>query len=311
MNRASRKTYYEILQVDPKASRQVIQGAYRALLKNAHPDLGGSPAEAQAINEAYAVLTDPERRREYDRELAHAGGGPHTAPVVQTQYILICPACRQRNRVDDPARLNRIKCGACGTVLLPPRRMPLETDHGKAFRLGVYLFDKGLLPRARSEFEAAVRLEPRNARYHYWLGRCHYRMRHMERSRQAFRSAVQLRPGKFHFQFWLGQTNYALQDYSQALTGFLAALRARPGHGPTRVRIASCYFHLGHLRQAIRTLEEAIRREPMRLEHYTLLGVMYLAGRNPSAALQAFQQAERIRPGDALARRYIHLIRER
>lgn len=304
------RTYYDILQVHPKASRTVIRSAYRALLKNAHPDVGGTPAETQALNEAYAVLMDPARRRAYDEELAYDGAGS-ALPVVHTRYVLICPACRQRNVVADPHALHHSKCAACGHVLLPPRRMPVETDHGKAFRLGVFMFDKGLLPRARREFEAAVRLQPRSAKYHYWLGRCQYGMRTMEQSRQSFQVAARLHPRKFHFHFWLGQTHYALRDYGQALASFVTALKLRSDHAPTRLRVASCYFHLGYLDKAINVLEAAIRREPTRLDLYTLLGVVYLASRNPSAALQAFQRADRLHPGDSTARKYIDFIKRR
>jgi tetratricopeptide (TPR) repeat protein len=314
MHHGRHKTFYEVLQVDRFASQAVIQGAYRALLKTArnHPDLGGSQADAQAINEAFGVLGRPEARREYDRKLEplHPALG-FQPPVVRTQYILICPACRKRNLLDDPAALERKKCGSCGAVLLPPRRMPLETDHARAFRMGIYLFDKGLMDRSVREFQSAVRLQPKAPKYHYWLGRSLYQMRHYPRSREAFQSAVTLSPKRFHFQFWLGQINYALGNFHDAAQAFALAQKMRPRHGPTLLRLASCYFHLGDYRKAVRVLEHAITREPTRLQLYTLLGVVYLANRNRSAALQAFKHAEQINPGDAITRRYLNLIQEK
>jgi len=311
MNQGHGQTFYDVLQVDRRASMAVIQGAYRALLKTArnHPDLGGTEANAQAINEAFGVLGNPEARRDYDRTLppGHPALG-FQAPAVRTQYILICPACRKRNLADDPAALERKKCGACGAMLLPPRRMPLETDHARAFRLGIYLFDKGLMERSVREFEAAVRLQPKTAKYHYWLGRGLYQMHQFPRSRQAFQSAVTLNPERFHFQFWLGQINYALGNFHDASLSFAGAQRARPRHAPTLLRLASCYFHLGEYRKAVRVLEHAISREPTRLQLYTLLGVVYLASRNRSAALQAFRHAEQISPGDSTTQRYLHLM---
>jgi tetratricopeptide (TPR) repeat protein len=313
MNHGHQKTYYDVLQVDRRASQAVIQGAYRALLKTArnHPDLGGTEANAQAINEAFGVLGHPEKRREYDRQLPalHPALG-FQPPVVRTQYILICPACRKRNMADDPQGLDRKKCGACGAVLLPPRRMAMETDHSRAFRLGIYLFDKGLMERSVREFQSAVRLKPKTAKYHYWLGRGLYQLHQFPRSRRAFQSACSLSPQRFHFQFWLGQSNYALHNFHDAVLCFSAAQRARPRHAPTLLRLASCYFHLGDYRKAVRVLEHAISREPTRLQLYTLLGVVYLASRNRNAALEAFQHAEQIAPGDALTRRYLNLIQD-
>jgi formylglycine-generating enzyme required for sulfatase activity len=61
--------YYEVLQVPPDASDEVIRAAYRALAKQVHPDTGLPGASAgmmKRINEAYAVLSDGKRRRAYD-----------------------------------------------------------------------------------------------------------------------------------------------------------------------------------------------------------------------------------------------------
>jgi hypothetical protein len=63
--------YYEILGVSPQASFDIIHAAWRALMLKGrkHPDLGGDPEEAKAINEAYDVLKDAEKRSRYDSRL--------------------------------------------------------------------------------------------------------------------------------------------------------------------------------------------------------------------------------------------------
>jgi DnaJ-class molecular chaperone len=64
------KDYYKILGVDRKASEKEIKSAYRKLARKYHPDVnpGDKAAEAKfkEINEAQAVLTDPEKRKQYD-----------------------------------------------------------------------------------------------------------------------------------------------------------------------------------------------------------------------------------------------------
>jgi len=58
---------YRTLQVDPAAEDIVIRAAYRALMKQYHPDRGGLSAFAQQLNAAYSTLADPVARQAYDR----------------------------------------------------------------------------------------------------------------------------------------------------------------------------------------------------------------------------------------------------
>jgi len=69
------KNYYEILEVDKNASDEIIKVAYKALVKKYHPDLKEGNAKINAedkikqINEAYDILSDPEKKYEYDQNL--------------------------------------------------------------------------------------------------------------------------------------------------------------------------------------------------------------------------------------------------
>jgi curved DNA-binding protein CbpA len=68
---------YKILQVDPEADPDVIQAAYRRLAQKYHPDVvsadgadGTAARRMVAINRAWEILRDPERRAAHDRERA-------------------------------------------------------------------------------------------------------------------------------------------------------------------------------------------------------------------------------------------------
>lgn len=72
------KNYYAILEVNRKSSDQDIKLNFRRLAKVYHPDKNKEPGAEEKfkdVNEAYAVLTDAEKRRKYDRQVAKYGYG--------------------------------------------------------------------------------------------------------------------------------------------------------------------------------------------------------------------------------------------
>ncbi len=78
-----KRDYYEVLGVDKNADDAALKKAYRVLAKKYHPDMNpgdeATEAKFKEASEAYAVLSDPEKRRQYD-QFGHAafdgaGGG--------------------------------------------------------------------------------------------------------------------------------------------------------------------------------------------------------------------------------------------
>ena len=66
-----KRDYYEVLGVDKSADDAAIKKAYRALAKKYHPDMNPGDAEAEKkfkeASEAYAILSDPEKKKQYDQ----------------------------------------------------------------------------------------------------------------------------------------------------------------------------------------------------------------------------------------------------
>lgn len=77
----TKRDYYEVLGVDRNADDAALKKAYRVLAKKYHPDMNPGDAEAEKkfkeASEAYAVLSDPEKRRQYGQfgHAAFEGGG--------------------------------------------------------------------------------------------------------------------------------------------------------------------------------------------------------------------------------------------
>ena len=76
---ADKRDYYEVLGLDKSADDAAIKKAYRQFAKKYHPDMNPGDAEAEAkfkeVNEAYAVLSDPEKKAKYD-QYGHAAFDP-------------------------------------------------------------------------------------------------------------------------------------------------------------------------------------------------------------------------------------------
>lgn len=127
MQRVNRRNYYRILHVQPDAHDAVIRMAYRTLMQKLrlHPDLGGDGATAALINEAYAVLSDPARRAEYDVRSAPRPSRttppatPEQTPATPRNNAAgTCPFCAARM----PAAATRanLRCSVCASPLSPP-----------------------------------------------------------------------------------------------------------------------------------------------------------------------------------------------
>ena len=90
---------YEVLQVSPHASSDVIRAAYRVLARNYHPDVSTSPAAAlrmQELNAAYHALIDPVRRAEFDARLqigrAQMAASRRLSPPRRGKVVVLDPS---------------------------------------------------------------------------------------------------------------------------------------------------------------------------------------------------------------------------
>lgn len=132
----NRRNYYRILHVQPDAPSEIIRSCYRTLMQTLkhHPDLGGDEWNASLINEAYDTLMDPQRRADYNRDLAERKRLPefnrnknnserkpqNQQPSAQTGNL--CPFCETPWSADPAVNPDAI-CSKCQSPLYPAVRI--------------------------------------------------------------------------------------------------------------------------------------------------------------------------------------------
>ena len=142
---ADKRNYYEVLHVSPGAPAEIIRGSYRTLMQKLghHPDLGGDTATAALINEAYAVLSDAERRAEYDARLelmARVAQGvpddsPSLRPAARAERVLdlsrACVFCQAPHNYGSVIEIDTC-CQSCNSPLFAAERTSMESGGQRA-----------------------------------------------------------------------------------------------------------------------------------------------------------------------------------
>lgn len=112
----NRRNYYRILHVQADAPPAIIRTSYRTLMQKLklHPDLGGDDWNASLLNEAYAVLSNTQKRAAYDRQ--HSTGKMASGP--QTRKRTTETPQKGRSQFWQPSARNTRSnsvCHFCGT----------------------------------------------------------------------------------------------------------------------------------------------------------------------------------------------------
>jgi len=153
--------YYDLLHVSSDAPVEIIRGSYRTMMQQLkhHPDLGGDTTKAALINEAYAVLSNADKRARYDAELKvppqgdfaatkqrpQAGSAtqpkPRTANPRPSRRALDptkeCLFCQSKHQHGKFVEVDAV-CANCGSPLVSPNNCRIESQGKRA----VIRFDK-------------------------------------------------------------------------------------------------------------------------------------------------------------------------
>lgn len=161
--------YYSILEAWPKSSADEIKKNYFRLAKLYHPDVAGntlaSKERFKLINEAYGVLIDPQKRREYDETLMKKVGSKDAAALKASDRKTATLAYQQARDAIKAGRYDK------ASVLL---REAIRADGTNPSYHSWYGFslamNGGNLHEARDACKKAIEMEFYSADYHANLG---------------------------------------------------------------------------------------------------------------------------------------------
>ncbi len=168
------RTHYETLDIPRKADAAAIRTAYRKLALLHHPDRSTAPGAAakfSALAEAYAVLSDPDRRREYDVALVFADERQARASARVQATAATAPMGSSKVRVSVASDLTRLAALFSRGKFLEAEALAqavLESNprEGAPYAiLGDIARARGEINYAANMYAHAVQMDPRNVLY--------------------------------------------------------------------------------------------------------------------------------------------------
>ena len=196
-----RRSFYEILEVEPLASQDQIKAAFRRLARQRHPDRfqGATRAQAekdfQAITEAYNVLNDPTQRARYDQTLA-SKFSQHLSNPRDIARALLAKAVGLA-KAGQAAEANEYFAQAVAH----------DSESAKAHHLyGMFLSRQvGGLEEGLRHLDQAVRLEPNDVKILLDASKAFARAKMLARATRFAQQAAQLSPEDPAIEAWLAQ----------------------------------------------------------------------------------------------------------
>ncbi|NJL02445.1 MAG: DnaJ domain-containing protein [Spirulinaceae cyanobacterium SM2_1_0] len=232
--------YYALLAVAPTATTAEIKAAFRALARQYHPDLNPD-AEAQEqfkqICAAYEVLSDPERRHEYDRDRADPEPAFGVARDARDCYLRgIEHALRQ----DYAGALSAYR----EAIAREPQFLAAYVKAAETqFKLND---DREVLETCRQ----ALQVEPTCAEAYFFQGRSRYRLGSVQSALESYQQALHNAPEAANIYYHRGLAHHDLGDRARAAADWRQAaqlFQAQGDHSGERLAIATLRRSQGNL----------------------------------------------------------------
>jgi curved DNA-binding protein CbpA len=191
--------YYQVLRIWPSASEDAIKKAYFNLARLFHPDVVGRSGAAEEqgkrdvdfklVNEAYAVLSDPVKRREYDELLRQHGPREKRWSTKEADKRSALLAFEQARTAMKHNRYDKAVVLLKSAIKYDPTNAAYHSWYG--FSLGAL---NTRLHEARDACKKALEMEFYNADYHANLGFVYQQAGLTSTARESFQEALKWDP---------------------------------------------------------------------------------------------------------------------
>lgn len=189
----AKKDFYKILGIPPIANQEDIRKAYRVLAKKYHPDLNPdlklySDDKMKELVEAYTVLNDPDRRKDYDNQphfqvIKKRSHDRFTSPPDQSQYLKK-PKFKKESSILERIFSPFAKKDS-STELQVAHLDPKQAD--VHFTLGLTMAaNEAFFDQARNEFKMAVKFDPNHREAMFNLSLMCYKLGEFEEAVMNF-----------------------------------------------------------------------------------------------------------------------------
>lgn len=223
------ENYYKLLRVREDASESVIKQAFRKLARECHPDLHPNNPEAEVmfklLQEAYDVLGDRVKRRQYDRLRTLTGSGEGFSFTTESSQE---PA--KKSQLIDPNRMysQGVQLASQRKYSLADQRFSQAIELNPAF-LEAYMGrcqvryvlgdDRGVL----DDCTAIIRLKSKVPQAHYYQGRARHRLNYVEHAIQAYSHAISLDQKYASAYYYRGLARADVRERKGAIADLKAA----------------------------------------------------------------------------------------
>jgi len=299
--------YYRVLQVDPTAEQEVIEGAYRRLAQKYHPDTSKAANAAERMKKitiAYETLRDPVKRAEYDqlRALAKAPTPQTAAPTTTGTTVPAAEKAKPSGRRTTPI-LAAVALLLAVTALVavlsrrnqspevsPAATSAVQGDATTHLTLGRQYLGEGKLSEAAVEFQAAIQLDPSSVEGHFGLGNIYFQQGKLDEASQEFQKTLELDSKNVDARSNLGAVYYQLGQFDRAATEFKKAIALAPNDADIHYNLGAAYVQQYSYDDGISEFTEALRLDSSLTRAYYGLGNAYKLQGKTQEAIQALEK---------------------